>query len=112
MNTSFKNAIAFLERQRYTVAMVINKIKRKINSMQLPTKKPQISTNRQAKKSVPIQKRHDIIGIMLVILVTSMAYSIIAVWFNISTDGIVPKIILVPQIVVVLGVIIWKFTKK
>lgn len=66
---------------------------------------------RRKRRALPLRKRHDIIGLLLLLTVVSIAYSSIAVWFNISTVGIVPKLMLLPQIVAGAGVVMWKFTK-
>lgn len=110
--TTFKKALAIVKRKHYYLTMVLTNIKEKIKTMRVFTPKKQQHINRRNRKpAVPLSERHDIIGVLLVLLVASIAYSSIAVWFNISTAGLVPKFMLLPQIIAGAGILIWKFTK-
>lgn len=53
--------------------------------------------------------RNAIIGLLLLMVVTSIAYSSYVVWFG--TTGVVPKIMLAPQMIFAAAVLIWKFNK-
>lgn len=54
-------------------------------------------------------KASGIIGLLLLIVVISIAYSTYVVWFG--TTGLAPKIMLVPQTIFAAAVLIWKFNK-
>lgn len=58
------------------------------------------------------KNRHAIIGVALMLFVASVAYSSVAIWFNISAAGVVPKIMVLPQIVTAAGIVVLKFTNK
>lgn len=54
-------------------------------------------------------KQNAIIGLLLLLVVLSIAYSSYVVWFG--TQGLVPKIMLAPQMIFAAVVLIWKFNK-
>ena len=108
----FKKAIALLQRKRYALSMLLTNVKDKIKMRVFTPKKQQPNYRANRRPHVPWHERHDIIGIALIAFVISCTYATIAVWFNISTVGIVPKIMVLPQAVVGAGIVVWKFTKK
>lgn len=111
ITTTFKKGLAYVKRKLYALSTLLNK-KKEVIKMRVFTPKKQQPTNRaNRRQALPLHKRHDILGVLLVLLCASIAYSSVAVWFNISTAGIVPKFMLLPQIVACAGIIIWKFTK-
>lgn len=61
------------------------------------------TTKKQAKKA------NGIIGLLLLLVVLSVAYSSYVVWFG--TTGLVPKIMLAPQLIFAAAVLVWKFNK-
>ncbi len=123
MKTFFKKGLATFKRQRYTTVMVIKNIKEKI--MRNPFKKQPVKTvpvkrpgvagyqpMRLRKPRVPLTQRHDIIGYTMLVVWLSGVYCVTAVAFNISTVGIVPKVMAAPAILALAGTLIWKFSKK
>lgn len=74
-------------------------LKNKTNEGAAPTK--------AAKKNG--KKGNGIIGLLLLIVVISIAYSTYVVWFG--TTGLAAKIMLVPQTIFAAVVLIWKFNK-
>lgn len=54
-------------------------------------------------------KANGIIGLLLLVVVLSIAYSTYVVWFG--TTGLVPKIMLAPQMIFAAAVLVWKFNK-
>lgn len=74
------------------------------------TMSEKINTNKNngskpAKKSNG--KRNAIIGMLLLLVVMSVSYSSYVVWFG--TTGVVPKVLLAPQMIFAAAVLIWKF---
>ncbi len=88
---------------------------RLLNKKQTPPKHPNQKIRGykvMRRQQAPLLERNGIIGTLLVLLWLSVVYSSLAVWFNIATDGLVPKILLAPQIVAAGALLVWKFTKK
>lgn len=109
---TFRKVVALVKRKRYDLAMVLTKAKEKIKTMRTSRANKQTINRAYRRQALPLRERNDIIGVLLVLFCAGTAYSSIAVWFNISTVGIVPKLMLLPQIVACAGIIIWKFTKR
>lgn len=54
-------------------------------------------------------KANGIIGLLMLLVVLSIAYSTYVVWFG--TTGLVPKVLLAPQLIFAAVVLIKKFNK-
>lgn len=65
------------------------------------------TTTKPAKKGS--DKRNAIIGMLLLLVVISVSYSSYVVYFG--TTGLVPKIMLAPQVIFAVVVLVWKFNK-
>lgn len=77
------------------------------NTMSKNTKKnTEVAAPKKAGKNTK-DKRNAIIGLLLLLVVMSVAYSTYVVWFG--TTGLVPKILLAPQMIFAAAVLIWKF---
>jgi hypothetical protein len=124
MKTFFKKAIALFKRQRYTTFVVLKKIKEKVmdilrrnnnQTKQVPLKRPGIAgytPMRVRRPRVPLHQRHDTIGITTLLVWLSGTFCAIAVSFNISTAGTLPKILAAPLALALAGTLVWKFSKK
>jgi len=96
----FSKAIDFIKAQRYALSVTLKNTKDKVMNSFTP---------KRQKQHQPWHTRRDIIGLALVFTVVSIAYSSYIVWFG--TTGVVPKVMIAPQMVLAAGLVIWKFTK-
>ena len=78
---------------------MINKLKKQTTEAAAPKKAAKNSNN----------KANGIIGLLMLLVVLSIAYSTYVVWFG--TTGLVPKVMLAPQIVFAAVILIKKFNK-
>lgn len=85
----------------------LNKTKGLINTMFKKNKTNETAAPKQSKTKG--NKRNGIIGMLLLLVVMSVAYSSYVVWFG--TTGLVPKIMLAPQMIFAAAVLVWKFNK-
>ena len=96
----FNNGVVKRVRQLYTQA--VTTIKTKIGALKMPNKKPTIEQM--------LDQNNVIIGVLLFVAVMSIAFSSYVVW--VSTDGLLPKVLLLPQIFLAALICAWKFTRK
>lgn len=73
------------------------------------TTEPEATPVKKSSKENNKNKYNGIIGLLMLLVVLSIAYSTYVVWFG--TTGLVPKILLAPQIIFAAVILVQKFNK-
>lgn len=93
-----------------TLGTLLNKTKGQIKAM---FKKTKTNTEGAAPKKAAKNsngKQNAIIGVLLLLVVLSIAFSSYIVWFG--TQGLASKIMLAPQMIFAAVVLVWKFSNN